>query len=239
MKLDAVRQLISELVARDETDLAAVSRSMGRNHAYLHQFIHQGKPKRLNEESRAALSRIFRLSPRSFQDGVKRPLEQHEDQDPGRSREYIGIPENDIRGGAGGGGTSFGTRSRTDVDGNTVSADPIKGMWYLPTAYVQHELHVPSGGGHIIEVIGDSMSPTLNAGDRVMIDVTDKNPTPPGIFALFDGYGVIVKRLERVARAEPPAIRVISDNPHHGPFELTSDEAHIIGRVVWFARRLS
>jgi AcrR family transcriptional regulator len=147
------------------------------------------------------------------------------------------IPEIDVRGGMGGGGVPIETVTM-DADGNHTSGESVRGTWHLPSAYVQNELRIGTSAARIIEVVGDSMAPTLLAGDRVLIDTADQNPTPPGIFALFDGYGVIVKRLERVARGEPPSIRVISDNPHHGAYELSSDEVRIIGRVVWFGRRL-
>jgi AcrR family transcriptional regulator len=153
------------------------------------------------------------------------------------ARERGGIPEIDVRGGMGGGGIPVETVTM-DADGNHTSGESVRGTWHLPSAYVQNELRIAQSAARIIEVVGDSMAPTLLAGDRVLIDTADQNPTPPGIFALFDGYGVIVKRLERVARADPPAIRVLSDNPHHSAYELSSDEVRIIGRVVWFGRRL-
>jgi hypothetical protein len=157
--------------------------------------------------------------------------------EPAPTRAPGGIPEIDLRAGMGGGGLPIETVTM-DGDGNHITGESLRGTWHLPSAYVQNELRIATQSARIIEVVGDSMAPTLIAGDRVLIDTADTNPTPPGIFALYDGYGVIVKRLERVARAEPPAIRVISDNPHHSPYELSSDEVRIIGRVVWFGRRL-
>ena len=55
-ELDPVRLLIVELIDRQNTTLAMVSRELGRNHAYLHQFIHRGTPRRLPEEIRFALA---------------------------------------------------------------------------------------------------------------------------------------------------------------------------------------
>ncbi len=58
-KPDSIRQRVLELVADRETNLAAVSRAIGRNHAYLHQFVHRGKPHRLPEIVRHALAQHF------------------------------------------------------------------------------------------------------------------------------------------------------------------------------------
>lgn len=82
------------------------------------------------------------------------------------------------------------------------------------------------------------MEPSLCAGDMILIDITKKSPTPPGIFVLFDGFGLVTKRLEFISNTNPPAIRIISDNAQYSAYERTIDELHIIGRVVWFAREL-
>ena len=65
-----------------------------------------------------------------------------------------------------------------------------------------------------------------------------RSPTPPGIFILYDGMGLVAKRLEHVPNNDPPKVRVISDNTFYSPYERTADEIHIIGRVRWFAREL-
>lgn len=54
---DPVRALVRRKLEERRLDMATVSREMGRNHAYLHQFLQQGKPQSLPEDVRAALSR--------------------------------------------------------------------------------------------------------------------------------------------------------------------------------------
>lgn len=71
-----------------------------------------------------------------------------------------------------------------------------------------------------------------------MIDKDHTTPSPPGIYALYDGHGVVVKRLELVQGSDPEAVRVISDNPQHGPYTVILDDAHVIGRVIWRATML-
>ena len=63
---------------------------------------------------------------------------------------------------------------------------------------MRNELHVQPSAVRIIEILGDSMAPTLRSGDRVMVDESHRTPSPPGIYALHDGYGVIVKRIELI-----------------------------------------
>ncbi len=148
-----------------------------------------------------------------------------------------GVPEIDVRAGMGGGGDCQ-LDYVMDDNGGMMATDAIKADWGLPESYLQSELRISRKSARIIEVIGDSMHPTLQSGDRVMVNTADKNPSPPGVFALWDGYGIVVKRIERVPRSDPPEIKVISDNTHHSEYSLTADEANIIGRVVWYARAL-
>ena len=56
-----VRQKLLELVAEQqpETDLANLSRALGRNHAYLQQFVKRGVPKKLPEEVRYQLAGLL------------------------------------------------------------------------------------------------------------------------------------------------------------------------------------
>lgn len=148
------------------------------------------------------------------------------------------IPEVDVRGGMGGGGLMALEVNHVDEWGNSVAADNVRATWELPNDYLRHELRVAPSKAYLIEVRGDSMSPTLETGDRVMIDTADTVPAPGGVFALFDGLGVVVKRLEHVPMSDPPIIKIISDNPHHGIYERTLEEIRIIGRAIWFGRRM-
>ena len=58
-KTDVVRRRIQALLKRDAVTLAEVSRAIGRNHAYLQQFMRRGTPKTLPEEVRIALARYL------------------------------------------------------------------------------------------------------------------------------------------------------------------------------------
>jgi phage repressor protein C with HTH and peptisase S24 domain len=83
------------------------------------------------------------------------------------------------------------------------------------------------------------MHPTLQDGDLVLVDISRRAPAPPGIFVLFDGIGLVVKRLEVLANTEPHLLRIIADNPQYTSYDRASTEVHIIGRVVWFARTIA
>lgn len=89
----------------------------------------------------------------------------------------------------------------------------------------------------IIEAIGDSNIPDILPGQRVMIHVNDRTPSPPGYFAIWDGLGVIIKRIEFLMNSDPPTVRIISANPAYKPVEHTLGEIHVLGRVIGDWRR--
>lgn len=119
--------------------------------------------------------------------------------------------------------------------GSFVEVESERAAWGFPWGWVRHDLRLPPGDGWTLEVVtaaGDSMADTIEHGDKVLVNKSDRSPSPPGVFALWDGVATVVKRLEIVPGSTPPKVRVISDNPHYPAYERAPDEIQIIGRVV-------
>jgi hypothetical protein len=72
-ELDPVRALVLQLVAEKGADLAQVSRAIGKNHAYLQQFLKRGKPRLLPEVVRENLGRYFGVDPNRFRSPEPEP----------------------------------------------------------------------------------------------------------------------------------------------------------------------
>lgn len=140
------------------------------------------------------------------------------------------VPEIDARAGAGNGivgeNEVVSLRRGEAFVGHKVTAE-----WVFPSTFLRHELRLQPDGIMVLEVVGDSMSPTLESGDRVIIDTNHSRPSPDGIYVIDDGHGPMVKRLQLVRRSEVGEVRVISDNQHHEAYTLRLDEMRIIGRV--------
>jgi phage repressor protein C with HTH and peptisase S24 domain len=81
-------------------------------------------------------------------------------------------------------------------------------------------------------VVGDSMPVTFRPYDKVMVDTEDRTPSPPGIFVVWDGLNLVLKRVEYIAHSEPPRVRILSENPEYQPYERVVEEAYIQGRVL-------
>lgn len=150
------------------------------------------------------------------------------------------VKELDAKAGAGGGGT-FDLINVTDGYDNQISAEVVKDHWRIPTSFLRGELRLDASKAVMIEVTGDSgydpnnphAPGSLFPGDRVIVNAKDINPTPPGLFLVYDGYGFVVKLCYPVHGSEPPAVTLASRNPNYPPYSITLDEGHaIVGRVV-------
>lgn len=136
-------------------------------------------------------------------------------------RDYVPIEILPSYAGMGGGGTGDG--------------QPEFGM--VPRRMVEDELRAKPSDLLLIDVRGDSMSPDFHHGDQILVDRRDRNPIQPGPFALFDGDGYVIKLVERVP-GRRGFYRVFSVNDRYSPYEIEESEQTIMGRPVWFGRRL-
>jgi len=158
--------------------------------------------------------------------------------EPAEALDARSIPEIDLRAGAGAGGVELVSSLATE-NGYSISADAIRDRWSMPESFTRGELRMPPGGAYVTEVYGDSgydpSNPhapgSVHAGDRVIIDTSDRRPSPPGLFAVYDGMGLVLKLVEIVRGSEPAKIRLSSRNPSYSAYEAVEGEAVIIGRV--------
>lgn len=133
----------------------------------------------------------------------------------------------------------LGMGSAADADtiqipfGNgSIAALPVVATWKIPEGVLRRRMAGSLQNVHIIECEGDSMEPRIHDGDFVFIDTARRVPSPPGIFALNDGFGQTLKRLEIVPNTEPVKVMIIPENPKHERYERTLEEVSIIGRYL-------
>ncbi len=82
------------------------------------------------------------------------------------------------------------------------------------------------------------MEPLLHSGDRVLVDTSQCLPVPPGIFAIWDGMGILAKRVEDIPNFEPAKLVIKSVKSECQTYRRQADEAHITGRIIPSGRRL-
>lgn len=143
---------------------------------------------------------------------------------PQRWREAVlTIEELDVRAMGGGGAET------PDLDAE--GAHPIVAQWGIPADYLRAFAPAPAAV-KIVRVVGDSMEPEYPAGDRVLVDTSHRTPSPPGVYVVWDGFGLVLKRLEVVLGSEPCMVRLSSSNPAYPPYERPVSEVVVQGRVM-------
>lgn len=129
-----------------------------------------------------------------------------------------------IHAGMGSGGTLSVT---LDDEGEVIVPSDSDGFWSFPD-------QVKAGWRQMnqtyaMPVTGDSMEPTLNNGSYVFVDTSHKYPSPPDLYAVNYGHGLMVKRVELLPEDK---IRIISDNDRYSDFEFHQQDVEVYGRVV-------
>ena len=211
------RAALEALIRERGEDYASLSRLIGRNAAYIQQFIKRGVPRKLDEEDRRTLARYFGVAESTL--GGPAASDRKITIDPG----LVLIDRLEV-GASAGPGALAGDERRSGRIG-------------LPRQRLR-QLGVAPNALSFIQVDGDSMAPTLGDGDDILVDRSDAaDRLRDGIYVLRIEDSLIVKRV-----AINPATRQLtikSDNPAYpGWPDCDPASIDVIGRVVWAGRRV-
>jgi phage repressor protein C with HTH and peptisase S24 domain len=209
------RVVIERLCEERGEDFAGLSRMLGRNSAYIQQFVRRGVPKKLKEEERKKLARFF---------GVSEAL-------------LGGPPESEI------GPAGLVPVKRTLVrasagPGSFAREEVARPYLAFDDRWLKSLTSSAASKLSIIRVEGDSMSPTLSAGDDILVDLGDcMERIRDGIYVLRADDVLVVKRL--AIHPTGRRVTVQSDNPAYPDWpDCELDAIQCIGRVIWAGRRL-
>lgn len=207
---------LERLCSERGEDFAGLSRMLGRNPAYIQQFVRRGVPKKLKEEERKKLARFFGVS-ESLLGGP-----------PEADRPAIGlvpVKRTLVRASAGHGAIAGEERGRP--------------YFAFDEQWLRSLTGSPASKLSIIRVDGDSMAPTLSAGDDILVDLGDTmDRLRDGIYVLRADDVLVVKRL--AIHPTGRRVTVQSDNHAYPDWpDCDIDAIHCIGRVVWAGRRLA
>ena len=211
------REVLEKLCAERGVNFASLSRLVGRNDAYIQQYLRKGTPRQLPERERRTLAKYFQV-PESMLGGMPEDVAAS-------FGELVPVLRSPVRASAGPGAIPADERGRPYF-----AFDPkwLKAMTASPSSKLS-----------LIRVEGDSMAPTLSAGDDILVDLADCGERlRDGIYVLRVDGALLVKRLaiHPVGRR----VTVQSDNPAYGDLpDCGLDEIECIGRVIWAGRKIA
>lgn len=225
--MDDARTTLDQLIRERGEDYASLSRLLGRNAAYIQQFIRRGTPKKLDEDDRRTLARYFRVD-----------------------EAVLGGPSHDVASAmVAEPRSSYATRAVTGLmriprlavgaSAGPGALDPDErgaGSFDFDPAYIR-SLGSDPAMLSAIKVAGDSMNPTLGDGDDILVDRGDAaDRLRDGIYVLRYDDALNVKR---IAMNPAGGVTVASDNTAYPSWpDCDLSRMTIIGRVVWVGRRV-
>ena len=167
MAQDDPRTALAALAAASGTSLAALSRMLGRNAAYVQQYVRRGTPRSLEDEDVARLAAFFGVAPAMLGGRAVAAMWR--------------VPRLDVAVSAG--------------PGAQVNDEVAVGTGLIGPSLARR-LGLSPGAAAILRVKGDSMEPGLFDGDHILVDTGDRRPGPRGgVFVVRIDGATMVKRV--------------------------------------------
>lgn len=205
--MDDGRAALLRLSAARGESLAELSRMLRRNAAYLQQYVQRGTPRRLAEADARLLADHFGVAAVALGGAV----------DAGAS--LVPVPYLAVRAAAGRG---------IVADETLIRPEPF-------ARSVLREVGIAPEHAALVTAAGDSMTPTIMDGDRLLIDRGDAQvgEGSGGLFVFRLDDLLSVKRVARAGRQ----LTLASDNPDYPGAIVGAEAVAIIGRVKLLLRR--
>ncbi len=215
----AIRTRLDALIAQTPGEsYASISALIGRNHAYIQQYIKRGQPRRLQEKDRRTIAT------------------------------HLNTPEYELGGPGSPHGRGFSDADpllayvpRYSRHHNTRNCLNSQELTDGDVPFRPQHLHsltpTPPERLRILMVQGDAMYPTLSDGDEVLVDCDEHQPHRDAIYALQLEETLQIKRIS--VNPITGRLTIKSDNPLYESWS-DCDPCHIniLGRVIWAGRKL-
>ncbi len=210
------RKALDAIIQERGEDYVSLSKMLGRNTAYIQQYIKRGSPRKLDEDDRAKLAAYLKV-PESLLGAPQR------DTGTNANDNLVYVRRRNVEAAAGHGALADMEYERDSLSFNR--------QWLRRLGADPNRLS-------IIDVTGDSMAPVLANGDAILVNEADHfEAKREGIYVLRRGDELIVKRVRK--SEQPDHLLVTSDNPASpSPGDLSLADVTIIGRVIWTGRQI-
>ena len=222
MERDPEREVLRQRLRAHGVSLAAASRAIGRNRAWLHQYLARGIPRVLSWQDSAALAELLHCDPallRHAERSLPGTRKRKKRGPPSGPSPLADVPEIEI-----------GHSDETDRDGEASERESAR--WRMPEAMVCEELGADPANLRIVRVRGNAMEPVLREGDRLVVDTARRLPRVGGLFVLREYGGLAVWRVEPVGGTEPQQLRLSCANPDYRAHTCLAGDVHVLGEVT-------
>ena len=232
MRNDSVRKKIRKLLWKHGINMREASLAIGRNVSYMHGFLERGTPRVLSYQDAAKLAVVLGCEAGELHHAERPPRRKRSSaQEPDlgsveiTTDAIVGIPEISVEASAGPG---------------AVNDEHIEeqARWFLPEAMIRFETGSEPDAVRVLRVRGISMEPELSDGDRLLIDTSRQIPATGEMFVLWDGSGLVVKRVELCTDdSKTPSLLLKSAHQNYADYTVPASEVQIVGKVLWAIRK--
>ncbi|MBR2299354.1 MAG: S24 family peptidase [Alphaproteobacteria bacterium] len=202
MNIDQIRKHIDSLIKEKGKNYRSLSMAIGKNEAYLHQYINKGSPLRLPEEERRKLAALLDVEEQELTD--------------------IALPKTISP------TTGHSKTSLIEI----ISSNPAQassGFLSLPLSDYSNITSASSDHIKMLRVNGDSMVPTLKDGDYVLTDITSPLFSSDGLYVIRLASALTVRRIQQINSSE---FLIIPDNSNYKGITIASKKLEIVGKVI-------
>lgn len=105
----------------------------------------------------------------------------------------------------------------------------VVGTWDIPLQKYRDFSTAKPENVYMLQVEGDSMTPTLNSGDWALADTSQNYISSDGLYLIRMASGLAVKRIQSGLND----ITIKSDNPAYKDITASVGEVAIIGKVIY------
>jgi hypothetical protein len=208
---DRPRQALVKAIAKSphQLTLKDLSLALGRNHAYLQQYLERRSPARLPEDVRYQLAKMLDIPHQSLM--------------PTQLKKHMLKTLTDIN--------SYGVINIPVID-HPAHADIPQQSWSISYSIIAR--HVTGKTNHLgLALSGDNaITPVISCDDYIIIDTADIHPTKAGIFAIDMDDHIRFRFLDQ-PDANEDQLFVRYSSSSDGGFTHPLSSLKIMGRAIW------
>jgi phage repressor protein C with HTH and peptisase S24 domain len=203
------------LIMQQFGSVADLARAVGVSDNAIYKWVSgRGQPSMI---SLVNLARAARVSIEWLATGQEAPKGDPQNTE---SSDYVYMPRNSVR---------------SPVGRGTVQSRQIVDYVALKTEWLSRRIGIDPKSLILVEAVSDSMTPTIDEGDLVLVDLRDPRFRHDGIYVLRAGGDLSIKRIQR----RPDGKLIIrSDNTAYEPTVVAADSINVVGHAIWIAGRL-